>query len=174
MRALFHTAAAVGAGLVLLAATGCSQSEGGDQPPPRQPDALAGVDACSILTPQDASAAGVSPSGSPQTDVSSEPGCYYDGDAMTVTTYKNLKDTVDSSSKKSNWAKFDRVDVNGRPGATAVSSGSTEAQICSTMFDAGKGMIRVSAHGKNAGDQSACDQSQKIAKQIEPRMPKKQ
>ena len=173
MKAL-RTTAIVLSGLALALSAGCGPSAGGDGPTPPRSDALAGVDPCSILTPQDLGTAGLRPNGSPQSDVATEPGCYYSGRAMTVTTYKNVAETVESSATKPDWAKFDRFDLNGRPAATSVSAGSTQAQICSTMFDSGKGMIRVSAHMKRAGNEDACQKSQEIAKQIEPRMPKKQ
>ena len=81
---------------------------------------------------------------------------------------------MESSQTKPTWMKFDRADINGRPGGTGVVQGTAQARQCVTMFDAGRGLIDVQVSTKDPGDQSQCDQSQKIAKQIEPRMPKKQ
>jgi hypothetical protein len=147
---------------------------GGEEPAPPKPDALQSVDVCSILTPDDANAVGVRPQGTPETQVSSEPACAYRGSDKDVTTYKNLTTTVEAETGKPVYARFDKVDVGGRPGAVTVAQGSTHARICSTMFDSGKGMIRVSVRTKNPGDESYCQQSQEIAKKIEPRMPPKQ
>ena len=174
MRALFRTAATIGSGLALVAAAGCGQGMGGGEAPPQQPDALASLDACSILTPDQATAAGVKPQGAPDTQFSSEPGCAYRGSDVDVTTYKNMTTTVEAETGKPVYARFDKVDVNGRSGAVTVAQGSTRARICSTMFDAGKGMVRVSVRTKHPGDNSFCEKSQEVAKQIEPRMPKKQ
>lgn len=176
MTAVTRSLVAVAAGLSLAVVAGCgAHGENGDSssaPPPKDP--LTTLDSCSILTPQDLSTFGLEGPGSPEHDVSWSPGCYFQGDAISASVHTNFKETAESSQSKPVWAKFDRVDINGRPGATAITQGTTQARQCVTMFDAGRGLVDVQVSTQNPGDNSQCDQSQKIAKQIEPRMPKKQ
>ena len=112
--------------------------------------------------------------GKPAADVPFQPYCMYDGKDIGVSIYKDTKFTVDALHSQAQWAKWDPTDLNGHPAVTAIDSGSTKARICDTMFDAGRGRIDVQVAANHPGDNSACDKSQEIAKQIAPRMPQKQ
>lgn len=176
MRALSLSLAAFGGSLLLVSAAGCGtggSGEGAAAPPPSPAvEEFAKLDSCKILTSDDVAALKLDGPGSPESDIASEPGCYYDGDAMSVVAYKNTKDTVDSSQKSSNWAQFNRVDVNGRSGATGIAQGSTQSGICSAMFNSGDHMVRIAVSDKGMNSVNKCDEALKIAKQVEPRMPK--
>lgn len=175
MRVWTRPLVAVATGLALVGAAGCgAKGEEAGSPAPPAADALASIDPCSVLAPQDLSALGLPASGDPDKGLSWKPGCIYDGDNLGVSVYKDTHYTVDGIKTQSQWAKWDQADINGRPAVTAVNAASTQARLCSTMFDSGKGRIEVQVGTNNPGDNSQCDQSQKIAKQIEPRMPKKQ
>ena len=175
MRVWTRFVMAAAAGFTLVGAAGCSSLGSGAGAPPQPPkDELASVNPCSVLAPQELSASGLPSTGEPDTALSFKPGCIYDGDDFGVSIYKDTHATVDAIKAQSQWVKWDQVNVNGRPAVTAVNAGSDQARVCTTMFDAGKGQIDVQARTNDPGDNSQCQKSQEIAKQIEPRMPKKQ
>ena len=164
------------AGLALVGAAGCS-ALGGDKedassaPPP---NALASLDPCQVLTQQDLSAYGIEGPGTPVKDVPWAPGCMYQSSDLGLSVYADTKDTVESTHSHSQWAKWDNVDIVGRPGAVAVNGGSKNAHICNAMFDSGRGRINVQAETNKDGDSSECQKAQDVAKQVAPRMPPKQ
>jgi hypothetical protein len=159
------------AGLALVSMAGCAGKSTGTPPPA---DALAGVDPCALLKPADATSLGLPARGNPPVvPIPGQPGCEYQGDALTVGVYKDPGDTVQSSQQKTaEWAQFNRVDINGRMGATGIGSGSTRARICDAMFNAGQGTIVVTAHETNPGNNNECADALKIAKLVEPNAPK--
>ena len=175
MRVWIRSVAVVAAGTVLVGAAGCSALGGGVDGPPTPPkDELASLDPCSILNQQEKSQLGLQGPGDRVQDVSWSPGCMYDSDDLGITVSKDTQFSVDAIHGQSQWAKWEQTDINGRPAVTAINAGSTKARLCSTMFDAGKGRIEVQVGTNHPGDNSFCEKSQEVAKQIEPRMPKKQ
>ncbi len=79
---------------------------------------------------------------------------------------------MDSAEKKDTWAQFERTEVNGRAAATAVTEGSTQAQICNVMFDAGQGLIQIQAQEAGRSDSlDECAKALEIAKKVEPNVP---
>jgi hypothetical protein len=93
---------------------------------------------------------------------------------LTLAVHRNVAETTETSQKKPVWATFNRTDIAGRPGASAITKGSEHARACTTMFDAGRGMVDVIVTMNHPGDESQCEKSQEIAKQIAPAMPPKQ
>ena len=166
--------AAVASALALLGSAGCGATGGGSETPPPPKDELASVNPCDALTPQDLAASGLPESGQPENKLPWKPGCEYDSDELGLTVYKDTNFTVDRIKTQSQWVKWDQIDVNGRPAVTAVNGSSADARVCSTMFDSGRGRIEVMVGTNNPDNNSQCQKSQEIAKQIEPRMPKKQ
>lgn len=169
---------ALAAGVALVGTSGCSTGgAAGDKSTetsvPSASQGLKKVDPCKMLTPQDLKDFGLRGPGKPNTTLPWEPGCDYSrGDPITMTVYKNMRQTVVSAGKKPSWAMFKRIEVNGRSGAQAINEGSTQARICSTMFNAGKGLIEVSvSESELPDDLDECAKSTEIAKRIEPEMP---
>ncbi|MEU5853384.1 DUF3558 family protein [Saccharopolyspora shandongensis] len=139
----------------------------------QQKNGLAQVDPCTMVSPEVLASFGLRGPGEPETGNSSEPGCYFPGDPISGTFYKNQEKTVAAyGAQQSTWAKFDPLQVDGRSAASAVANGSTQAGVCSTLFDTGGGVIilTVSNKGDNAID--PCAKSLKIAEAIAPRMPR--
>lgn len=111
--------------------------------------------------------------GPPDVSVPGQRGCQYQNDTLTVGVYVDPGDTVDSSQHKTGeWATFNRVDVNGRVGATGITAGFTNAHICDAMFNSGQGTIVVNAQENDAGNNNQCADALKIAKLVEPNAPK--
>lgn len=168
---------ALAAGAVLAGASGCSAGGLAGEPSPERsapPTAqgLKKVDPCQMLIPRDLQDFGLEGPGTPNTALPWEPGCDYGGDPITATVYKNTRQTVESASKKPVWAMFQRVEVNERSAAQAITKGSTQARICSTMFNAGTGLIEVTvSESELPDDLDECAKSAEIAKRIEPRVP---
>jgi hypothetical protein len=147
--------------------SGNDSNESGSPAPQGQ---LSSVDPCAVLKPADSTAAGFEGAGKLQPGV--DPNCAYRGQLIAANVYKSTTETVAVAEKKPVWAKFERTDVNGRTGATAISSGSTQARLCSVMFDAGGGMIRVAVREIRPGDLDECGEALKVAKLVEPNVPK--
>lgn len=118
---------------------------------------------------------GLNPSsGIKDEDVKAAPGCTFMGSSLVVTTHRNTAETVESSEKKPVRTKFDRIEMNGRPGAIEIAQGTEQARACTAMFNSGRGTVDVIVRTKNPNDQGHCDKAQEIANHIEPTMPPKQ
>ncbi|QIZ36289.1 DUF3558 family protein [Saccharopolyspora sp. ASAGF58] len=171
MNALSRTVAVGCAGAAVLAITGC----GGPttkQDPAVQPQGLAAVDPCTLLTPDELKSFGFNSPGEPETTISSEPGCSFSGRPLTVTFYKNQEKTVEAYSHQKNWSKFDRLQIDGRAAASATSESGKAARICSAMFDAGGGVILVDVSEFLDQGLDECAEAVKVAQVIAPRMPR--
>jgi hypothetical protein len=166
----------------LIAATACvvlaglSACSGGDQPPSGQAKpsgGIAGFDPCQFFTPEELTAAGVSAQGKPYSKVSFEPGCVWEGEKMDVVLQKNAEETVDSYAQHGSFDRYDKMDINGRRTARAITAGAEGTGGCSTMLDSGGGVVilNVVAATRNSVPDT-CAESEKIAKLIEPRLPK--
>lgn len=134
--------------------------------------ALADVDPCSMLTPEEAAKFGFETPGEKDDILPSEPACGYSGDPFGGTVSLNKEKSVKDLSEQDNWARFDQTKVNGRSAATAVDASATDARICTTMFDAGGGVVFVDVTEERDKGLDECAESKKIAEAIEPRMPK--
>ncbi len=98
--------------------------------------------------------------------------CDYSGDPVGVRFVKNTRQTVASSERKDVWAEFERIEVNGRSGARAITKGATQARTCNVMFDAGQGMIQVRVQEVALPDDvDECAEALKIAETVEPKVP---
>lgn len=172
MRVWSRSLLAAAAGLALVGAAGCSALGGGPTPPAK--DELASVDPCKVLTPQELAPYGVNSPGQPRADVPFQPACDYQSDDFEVSFYKDTRYPVDAIHKQAQWAKWDPVDIDGRPGVSAINAGASHASACETMFDAGKGRVSIQVQTNNPGDQSFCQKSEDLARKIAPRMPQKQ
>ncbi|PRW65406.1 DUF3558 domain-containing protein [Actinopolyspora mortivallis] len=166
------------AGAVLVGLSACSPGGNTDHAPTETTDAspsdevLSEVTPCEMLPPDTLRSFGLQVPGKPTDGLPWTPACDYTGDPVGVTLVKNTRQTVASSEKKSTWASFDRITVNGRPGATAITKGSTQAQICNVLFDAGQGMIQVRAQESGRSDEiDECAKALEIAERIEPNVP---
>ena len=174
MRVWTRSVLAAAAGLTLVGTAGCSSLGGAEEPPPAPKDELASVDPCKVLTPEELARYGIQGPGTPVADVPFQPACQYQGQDYDLSVYKDTQFNVEAIHKQGQWAKWDPVSLNGRPAAVTIDAGSTRARLCDTMFDSGKGRVSVQFGTHHPGDNSFCEKSQEIAKQIEPRMPKKQ
>ncbi|WP_092522507.1 DUF3558 domain-containing protein [Actinopolyspora saharensis] len=173
---------AAGVGAALLGVAGCGPGglagdESGDaagETSTAKPsgEVLAGVDPCNMLSESELKSSGLQGPGEKADTLSWREGCNYDGDPASLTLLKDTRQTVDSAEKKDTWAKFERTEVNGRAAATAVTEGSTQAQICNVMFDAGQGLIQIQAQEAGRSDSlDECAKALEIAKKVEPNVP---
>lgn len=176
MRAWIRPLVACAAGFALIGTAGCGALGGdkSDAAPP--PNAVASLNPCQILNQQELSAYGIHAPGNPVKDVSWVPGCMYQSDdsILGLSVYVDTKDTIEATHSHSQWAKWDDVDIAGRPGAVAVNAQSKTAHVCNAMFDAGQSRIDVQVETDKAGDSSECQKAEDVAKQIAPRVPPKQ
>nr|WP_246300169.1 DUF3558 domain-containing protein [Actinopolyspora biskrensis] len=162
----------------MLGAVGCSpgdSSEGAtEETSGAKPsgEVLAGVDPCGILSDAELKSFGLKTEGKVTNSPPWAPGCQYQGDPVVASIRKETRDTVDSAAEKETWAEFERTEVNGRAGATAVTGGATQAGICSALFDAGQGMIQIQAQEfSRSDDLDECAKALEIAEKVEPNVP---
>ncbi|MEV6230671.1 DUF3558 domain-containing protein [Saccharopolyspora shandongensis] len=170
---LSRNVVAVCAGAVLLGVAGCGG--GGDTTkdpaPTQQNQGLGQVDPCAVLTQEELNSLGFEGPGQ-KTGTSSEPGCAFDSMQFGITVSKNEEKTVEAYGKQDSFAKFDRLQIDGRPAASAISKNATQADACTAMFDAGGGVILVDVSLLRAKELDECGEALKIAEAIAPRMPK--
>ncbi|MEU6129073.1 DUF3558 family protein [Saccharopolyspora sp. NPDC047091] len=133
---------------------------------------LAKIDPCTMLTEAELTARGVLPPGQPNEDISSEPGCDFDGEPFGYSFYKNQEMTVGRYGAQSNWAKFERRELDGRPAANTIDRTAVGARICSTMFDAGGGVITVTAQETDDEGRDECAESWQVAELIAAKSPR--
>ncbi|WP_093265153.1 DUF3558 domain-containing protein [Saccharopolyspora shandongensis] len=157
----------------MLAIAACGGPASSDAPPPKEePQGLAAIDPCALLTPEELKSFGFEESGEPDSSTSSEPGCRFNGRPFRATFSKNQEKTVESYGKQDNWAKFDRAEVDGRPAASAIDKSATQARICSALFNAGGGVIIIDVSEFRDQGLDECAEGLKIAEAIAPRMPR--
>ncbi|MCA1187312.1 MULTISPECIES: DUF3558 family protein [unclassified Saccharopolyspora] len=133
---------------------------------------LAKVDPCTMLTEQELAARGGRPPGYPNNDIAAEPGCDFDGDPFGYSFYKNQEMTVERYGERDVWWRFERSELDGRPAAITVVRGSASARICSTMFDAGGGVITVTAQETDDEGRDECAESWLVAELIAAKSPR--
>ncbi len=169
-------AAAVGVALVGVAGCGPGGLSGDTSPETTSAspskDTLASVQPCQMLPPETLKSFGLEVPGNPDDMLPWKPACNYQGSPLDVTLIKNTRQTVDSAEKKSVWAKFDHLQVNGRSGAAVIPKGATQSRTCAVMFNAGEATIQVQASEIRLPDDiDECQQALEIAKEIEPNVP---
>lgn len=159
----------------LLAVPGCalrSQAEAPGVDAPVRDTGLASLDPCALLTAEELAARGARSPGYPNRNITAEPGCDYDGDPFGYSFFKNQEMTVESYGAQDNWAKFDRRELNGRAAANTIDAGSTDGRICSTMFNAGGGVIIATVSELNDEGRDECAESWRLAELVEPETPR--
>ncbi|MER2091115.1 DUF3558 domain-containing protein [Saccharopolyspora rectivirgula] len=171
-----------GALVAALAVSGCgsgsdtSAAPDGDQPSSaeQQEQGLRDVDPCQLLTPEEAAEFGFSGEGYDETLVDTEPACGFDGGPFGATFTVSRENTVETYGQGDNWARFDRIEIDGRAAARAVDeSASSSGDFCTVMFDAGGGAITIDvSEFRNPENVDPCDFAQQIAEVIAPRMPR--
>ncbi|QUH05786.1 DUF3558 domain-containing protein [Saccharopolyspora erythraea] len=156
--------------------TACGGGSASNEPVPTSKavgSGLASFDTCAFLGEEELSAAGVSGPGKPETQLSFEPGCAYEGADRFVTLYKNQEQTVDSYRTGGNWTKYEPVTVAGRNAARAIEAGGQEDLGCTVLVDAGGGVVLYDVQGIMAGKVAdPCAEAEKIANQTASRLPK--
>nr|WP_157405550.1 DUF3558 domain-containing protein [Actinopolyspora halophila] len=156
-------------GLAGDASGGASGETSGAKP---SGEVLAGVDPCGILSDAELNSFGLSTSGELTDTMPWRPKCYYEGEPVSLSISKNTRHTVDSSEKRDAWAEFERLKVNGRSAARAITEGSTQSRACDVMFDAGQGMIQVRTQEiRLPDDVDECAKALEIAEKVEPNVP---
>lgn len=171
---VFKAGAVVTAGVALVALAACGGgANNGTAPLSQAASGLANLDPCKEMTSQQLSADGLPAQGTPQTQLSSEPGCDYQvPGGETFSVYKNQQQTVDSYQTHGNWDTYQKITVNGRPAARAQSAGSKGNGVCQILMDAGGGIVYTKVTALSEIDQQACGDALKYAQQIEPSLPK--
>lgn len=170
-------AATAGIALVGLAACGGGANGGSTTTPSssRSAGGLASVDPCKIATPQQLNADGLNPQGTPNNDVSKQPGCEYKGSGgadLRVSFAKDQTQTVDTYQTQGQWDSYTKTTINGRPAATAQVVGGTGTNGCTVLMNAGGGVLVVTVTDAGKSDQQVCAEGMKYAQQVEPTMPK--
>lgn len=154
-----------------MAGCGGPSSEG-DPPVKSEPQGLAKIDPCTLLTPEELESFGFEGPGEPETGSTGEPACSFTGQPFGATFFKKQDMTVEKYGQQDTWAKFDRLEVDGRPAASTIAKGSTQSRICSVMFDAGGGVIDLTLQEFRDKGLDECGEALKVAEKIAPRMPK--
>ncbi|NHD18833.1 DUF3558 domain-containing protein [Actinopolyspora sp. BKK1] len=162
----------------MLGALGCSPSGSGDtsdSPSENQASggkSLESLDPCKMLSEAELKSFGLELPGEPTEDLPWSPGCYYSGEPIVATLFKDTRNTVSANAEKPNWVEFERLQINGRSGARAITKGTTKARLCNAMFNAGDGLIQVQVRETNPPDTlDECAKALEIAKKIEPTVP---
>ncbi|PRW65415.1 DUF3558 domain-containing protein [Actinopolyspora mortivallis] len=133
---------------------------------------LKSVKPCDMLSPDTLDFFGLEAPGEPADTLPRKAGCNFGGDPVSVTLLKDERNTVSSNEQKSVWVEFERLGVNGRTGARAITQGTTKARLCNVMFEAGEGLIQVQAReNQQSDDVDECRKALEIAKRIEPNVP---
>ncbi|MGW3471662.1 DUF3558 family protein [Saccharopolyspora sp. NPDC000995] len=171
---LSRSVVAVFAGATLLSVAGCSGSSAGPGPSSSTPvsEGLSKVDPCTLLAPEQLESFGFEGPGELETGISSEPGCAFNGKPFGATFYKNQEQTVETYGQQANWAKYDHLEIDGRPAASAVDKSAVQGRMCSALFNAGGGVILVDVSESRDQGLDECAEALKIAEAIAPRMPK--
>ncbi|MER5389816.1 DUF3558 family protein [Saccharopolyspora sp. NPDC002686] len=175
MNVLSRAVFAACASAVALTVAGCGgPTQGGDPASEAQSQkGLAVVDPCELLAPEQLKSFGFNGPGEPTSIVPSQPGCAFKGEPFSITVFKNEEETVESLGRQEGtWAKFDRLEVDGRPAASGISSGSTRARICSAMFNAGGGVIILTVQEFRDQGLDECAEGLKVAEAVAPKLPK--
>lgn len=167
-------------GLVLLGTASCGGGGliggGGEQEPPKETQAAAGLkdfDPCAFPNPDELEHANVTGPGEPEEQLAHEPGCRFEGEDVLVTLFKNQKETVDSYETNGSWDQYEKIQIGGRDAAQAVANGSSGNNVCSTLVNAGGGIISVQVTVILPDSPlDSCGEAKKIATNIEPRLPK--
>ncbi|MER7380804.1 DUF3558 family protein [Saccharopolyspora hirsuta] len=161
-------------GTVLFAASCGGGTTGSGEGATEDPaSSLGQVDPCTMLSPEDLAAFGLRGPGEPDDNGASEPGCYFPGDPISGTFFKNQEMTVATYGDKPGiWEKYDRSQVDGRAAASGIATGAAEAGVCSTLFDAGGGVIILTVSNKGDSSIDACAEGMKIAEKIAPKLPR--
>ncbi|MER6987813.1 DUF3558 domain-containing protein [Saccharopolyspora hirsuta] len=171
MKVLARSTVGACAGAALLVAAACGTPQE-DPAPTASNQGLAQIDPCTMVSPDVLASFGLRQPGDPEDGDPSEPGCYFNGDKIAGIFYKNQEKTVESYGQQDNWAKYDRLEIDGRPAASAIDKGSTQARICSALFDAGGGVIKLTVTEKRDQGLDECGEAVKIAEAVAPRMPR--
>lgn len=161
-------------GLALLAIAGCSGGSA-DSPKTGEPSAsggaLANLDTCQIMKPDQLRKAGLPQKGERVELFDFEPGCGYNGDIASVSIAKNAEKTLKSYEDQTNWKSFERIQLKGRPAARALSAQAT-GDMCTMMLAAGKGVVVVGAMASDPrAEFDGCAKAREVAKMIEPNLP---
>ncbi|RKT83252.1 Protein of unknown function [Saccharopolyspora antimicrobica] len=164
------------AGLALVGLSACSggSTGGGEQPQTSaaQSSGLADFDVCNFFTAGDLSAFGVQGPGEPDSTIDTEPGCNFRGDVKDVTLYKVPDTAFDAYTKQGNFGSLTPYEIDGRKAANGVTKGSEGQGICSAFLDAGGGTVIVTVTGLMRDSVAdPCGEAEKVARQIEPRLP---
>ncbi|MCA1227714.1 DUF3558 family protein [Saccharopolyspora sp. 6M] len=162
-------------GGLLLALSGCALNSRADETPAARPKpgtGLADVDPCALLTDAELTSSGASVPGYPNDNISWEPGCDFDGDPFGYSVFKNQEMSVAKYETQAEWARYEHRELQGRAAANAIGTGSTKARVCTTLFDAGGGVLIVTASELNDGGRDRCAESWRLAELIAPRVPR--
>ncbi|WP_258174721.1 DUF3558 domain-containing protein [Actinopolyspora mortivallis] len=160
-----------------MGATACSPSGGVEDStettvPSSSQRTLASVDPCAVLSDAELKSFGLKGAGELKDELPWSPRCYYEGDPVNMSLEKNPRRTVASAEQQDTWAEFERVEVNGRAGARAITKGATQARTCNVMFDAGQGTMLVRTREVHLPDDlDECAEALKIAETVEPKVP---
>ncbi|MDA3629268.1 DUF3558 family protein [Saccharopolyspora sp. WRP15-2] len=175
MRALSRAAIAAVAGAAILSTASCGAGApgNGDKDEEGSASGLAQVDPCTMVPTDVLASFGLRGPGDPDSNGASEPGCYFAGDPISGTFYKNQEMTVATYGDKPGiWERYDRKQVDGRAAASGVATGAGDTGVCTTLFDAGGGVIILTVSNKGEASIDSCAEGLKIAEKIAPGLPK--
>lgn len=164
-------AALASVGLILA---GCGG--GGDAAPTSEapkPSALASLDPCTVLSPQELQSIGVQPQGKPVDQGIGEPGCRFTGGPVRFTVYKAEKsDRAYWEGQRGQMGVFEPNQVGAHEGIKAIPKGSVGHGLCRQIMLADTGSVSVDANTNSSAGADPCSDALKIAQQIEPKLPK--
>jgi hypothetical protein len=164
-------ALAAASGLLLAS---CGGSKGTPAPAPEAPQpsaALAGVDACKVLTPDELQAYGLKAGDQRPLNQQGDVGCSWPNGAQFDLGLSKSNDGLSYwEGQRANFAQLQPNQVGSRKGLSGIPAGSQGQGACQEIVDAGGGSVTVDIGNLNGGD--PCAKALEIAKKIEPKLPK--
>ncbi|MEV6233714.1 DUF3558 family protein [Saccharopolyspora shandongensis] len=173
------TGALAAAGLLLA---GCGGTGGGNSPStteqsqPAKPSALASVDPCTVVPPDELKSFGVTKPGKFVDQGIGEPGCDFKTGDYLLTIYKaENSDLAYWQGRRDNFGIFEPNKVGSHEGIKAVTRGSVGQGLCRQIIAAGGGSVSVAIKydaDKIQSDDATCAKAMEIAQVVEPKLPK--
>lgn len=179
MRRTRSTAVAVALAAGFLLA-GCTGGTGGGETTPTSEEtkssALAGFDACTVLSPEELQSFGVDPNDKEDSDQGlGDVGCNYMGDPFILGLTKAEGDDLASwQQKKDNFDKLEPNTVAGRQGLVGITKGSTGKGVCRQILEAGSGSVTVQVAYKDpetGKTNDPCADATRVAETVAPKLP---
>lgn len=136
---------------------------------------MANFDPCTVLTPEELQANGVSPESKPFDQGLGEVGCEFEGEEVLLTVLKaEGRNLAQWQENRDNFDEFELNQVGSHPGARGIAAGGTDQGVCNQFIEAGDSTVDVQITYMSAQDLASkdpCGEAMKFAELIEPKLP---